>query len=713
MSSTGMVWRTERCEIALSWSDTTPVAITRLGMAGPSDRSRVSRDLDPRRQPLVEILAVGHGRARASLRSVETAVGRRLRYRRHDIADGGSSLWVEQVDTLSGLVARSHFGAGTASGWSTQTSITNQGDRSVVLQAVSCLTVGVLQGGDAVPVQNLVLHSGISEWLGENRWTAVPVRTHELVDLGLPLHGQDQRGRIHRRGISTWSTGADLPVGALVDSESGWAWAWQIEHNGPWSWEVGERLDGAYIALNGPDDEDHQWSITLEPGDRFDSVPAALVFSPDGLEGVAGELTKHRRDVRSGTSAPSRLPVIFNDYMNTLEGDPTTERLLPLIGAAAEVGADVFCIDAGWYDDSSDWWDAVGEWLPSRTRFPAGIGEVIDAIKERRMIPGLWLEPEVVGQRSPKAAELPPQAFFQRSGTAVVEHGRVHLDLAHPAARAHLDEVVDRLVSDFGVGYFKLDYNITPGVGTDVGDRAPGQGLLEHNRAYLGWLDGVLARHPGLLIENCASGAMRQDYALLSRLHIQSTSDQQDPLRYPPIAAGSLLSVLPEQAGHWSYPQPEMSREQMLFTLATGMLGRLYLSGHLDTMTPDQLRTVREAVSAHRRLLPEIEVSTPFWPLGLPTWSQPWVAVGLHAPTRDLLTIWRRDAERQSAAFDLPQHRGRQLTTEWLLPGGPAGWSAVWDSTAGQLHVTAPGEDPSARVLALMAIPAVDDGPRP
>ncbi|CAL8976687.1 hypothetical protein TESS_TESS_01150 [Tessaracoccus sp. O5.2] len=37
--------------------------------------------------------------------------------------------------------------------------------------------------------------------------------------------------------------------------------------------------------------------------------------------------------------------------MNTLGGDPTTEKLLPLIDAAAGVGAEVFVVDAGWYDD--------------------------------------------------------------------------------------------------------------------------------------------------------------------------------------------------------------------------------------------------------------------------------------------------------------------------------------------------------------------------
>lgn len=87
---------------------------------------------------------------------------------------------------------------------------------------------------------------------------------------------------------------------------------------------------------------------------------------------------------------------------------------------------------------------------------------------------------------------------------------------------------MDRLVEDLGVGYFKFDYNINPGPGTDVGGISAGAGLLGHNRAQLDWLDGLLDRHPNLIIENCASGAMRSDFALLSRLALQSTRYQQD-----------------------------------------------------------------------------------------------------------------------------------------------------------------------------------------
>jgi len=104
------------------------------------------------------------------------------------------------------------------------------------------------------------------------------------------------------------------------------------------------------------------------------------------------------------------------------------------------------------------------------------------------MVPGLWLEPEVVGVDSPVAAELPPDAFFRRGGVRVADCGRYQLDLRHPAAVAHLDRVVDRLVCDLGAGYLKLDYNINIGPGTETDGAAAGVGLLGHNRALLRWL---------------------------------------------------------------------------------------------------------------------------------------------------------------------------------------------------------------------------------
>ncbi|WP_328550368.1 MULTISPECIES: hypothetical protein [unclassified Streptomyces] len=62
------------------------------------------------------------------------------------------------------------------------------------------------------------------------------------------------------------------------------------------------------------------------------------------------------------------------------------------------------------------------------------------------------------------------------------------------------------------------------------------------------WPCGTAARAE----ENCSSGGMRWDHALLSRLQLQSTSDQQNLQLYAPIAASAPTAVTPEQGAVWS-----------------------------------------------------------------------------------------------------------------------------------------------------------------
>ncbi|WP_062204792.1 glycoside hydrolase family 36 protein [Streptomyces sp. NBRC 109706] len=645
--------------------------------------------------PLVELQALGHGRFPGSHRYADTTLGTRLRYLSHaeTIVGSDAELRVEQADSATGLRVTSVFRASPGTPavrvW---TEVTLAGAGELRLTAVSSAVTGAFLADSGRSVDQLDVLHGDSDWVAESRWRRVPLRATGLVDIDAEVHHHASRSRFPVTSRSSWSTGERLPTGAVVAADDSWALAWQIEHNGAWHWELGERRIGAYLALLGPTDAEHQWSTVVSAERAFRTVPVSLAVAAGGVDAAFAALTAQRRALRAGRSR--RLPVIFNDYMNTLMGSPSTEKLLPLIDAAADAGAEYFCVDAGWYDEGGNWWDSVGEWRPSTTRFPGGLGEVTGRIRDRGMVPGLWLEPEVVGVRSPMAERLPADAFFQRRGERVVEHGRYHLDLRHPAARAHVDAIVDGLVDEFGVGFFKFDYNIMPGPGTDLGGADPGEGLLDHNRAHLDWLDALLARHPELLIENCASGAMRMDYALLSRLHLQSTSDQQDPLRYPPIAAAAPASVLPEQAGNWAYTQPEMTVEESAFTLATGILGRLYLSGYLNRMTPDQLALVREAVAVHKELRATIARSVPCWPLGLARTDEPWVVTGLRTPESELLlTVWRRPGASRELTIPVPASRGDELLPEVLFPGpgaGAATWDLDWAADSGVLRLTSP-----------------------
>ncbi|MGW1342933.1 alpha-galactosidase [Kribbella sp. NPDC002412] len=665
-------WRTANLTLTFSLDD------------GPVRLESVHWDAEastgPVDQPLVEVSALGHGRTVSTHRHVGTVIGHRLRYTSHEAT--GSSLRIVQQDATTGLQITSYFEATDGVRTWTEARLTGPG----ILELTSLSSVVV-----ATDSVDFDLMSGDNDWMAESRWSVRPLREIGLPDIQRPPHHPPPRTQYAVTSRGSWSTGEHLPTGVL--ERDGYALGWQIEHNGPWHYEIGETPRGGYLLLSGPTDQEHQWTATITADRPFTTVPVSLVAASD-RDGAFAALTRQRRAIRRRRSADDKLPVIFNDYMNTLMGDPTTERLLPLIDAAAAVGAEYFCIDAGWYAEGN-WWSTVGAWQPSTTRFPGGLGEVIDRIHKSGMVPGLWLEPEVVGVDSPLARDLPDDAFLSRRGVRVAENGRHLLDLRSPAARRHLDDTVDRLVADYGIGFFKLDNNTMTGPGTDSDGQSLGQGLLEHQRALLDWLDDVQARHPRLLLENCGSGALRMDYAMLSRLHLQSTSDQQDPLLYATIAAAAPASVLPEQAGNWAYPQTGMSREEFTLCLVNGILGRMYLSGHLDRMTQAELDLVRSALAAHRTVLPHLPRLVPFWPLGLPGWTDEWVALGLQGPATSYLTVWHRSAERSQVDLRLPRCEVRSL-----FPARPDGWTYEWNDDT--LTIIADTAEPSARVLELV-----------
>ncbi|KQR26487.1 alpha-galactosidase [Microbacterium sp. Leaf151] len=699
-----LTWGNDQVTLTFAWGDDSPVSCVAVDVLG-QETTRLYE------LPFAEVLTVDSGHRPASGRLAHTEHGARMRYFDHrvDEIDGAHTLVIRQrsgdVETQIILTARPGVAAVTS-----RIAVTNVGINALVLRSVASWVAGFTDPhhqGDALAGWNRV--TGVSDWLGEGRWTRTPLRGPDFVSLAEHLTGHNPRGSYSAVSTGTWSTGHHLPTGIISSSSAGLAVAWQIEHNGAWRWEIGEDTDGGYLALSGPTDADSGWTRVLSPAESFTSVPVAVAFAADE-ERVVHALTDHRRASRRAHIDNAAMSVVFNDYMNTLDGDPTTEKLLPLIEAAAQVGAEVFCIDAGWYDNSGHWWDTVGEWTPSTTRFPGGLSEVIDAIHRAGMVPGLWLEPEVIGVRSPLAEKLPAEAFLQRNGQRIAEHDRYHLDMRHPAARAHLDDVIDRLMAEYRLGFIKMDYNINPGPGTDHAADSVGDGLLGHNRAVLAWLDGVLDRYPELIIENCSSGAMRMDYAMLSRLAMQSTSDQQDFRLYPAIAASAPLSMVPEQAASWAYPQPEMDAEASAFCLVTGLLGRFYVSGHLNRMTPLQRGQVAAAISVAKDLRKDIASSYPSWPLGLPSWDDTWLSLGLHVPAGELVSVWRRGGQ-DSVSLSFPHLVGNDVEVTPVFPLDLPAWHTEWSAETGTLHVRATGMSIAARTFRLsVRPPEVDTG---
>ena len=698
--------------VDFSWgSGPFPLRITAMpdgpvmaSIAPDVDAAEPRRPEQRARPALVEALVLGEGRGLGSMRAIRTTVGDRLRYVEH--RDDGLRLTIVQRDERTGLVASTVLERfeGVAA-YRVTTAVANEGASPVVLQQVTSGTfIGLTRHlGDAA---GLDLWTARSEWCAESRWSRTPLGGPAgFADIDAALHGHFARGSIALTGHSTWPSGEFVPMGVVEHRDTGRALAWQVENNGPWRWELDTLFDpteALALALLGPTDVDHAWTTRLEPGGTFTTVPASIALSGDGLTGAIGELTKHRRLSHLDVHADAVRPLIFNDYMNALMGDPTTEKLLPLIDAAADVGAEIFCIDAGWYDDDGDWWPSVGAWEPSTVRFgELGLTGVLQVIRDRGMTPGLWVEPEVVGVRSPVARTLPEEAFMRRGGVRIVEHDRYFLDLRNEAARAHLDAVFDRLIGEYGARYFKWDYNVTPGSGPDSDAASPGEGLLGHTRALLAWVEHLRLRHPGVVLEACSSGAQRMDAATLASFDLQSTTDQQDARRYPPIATGAPMSMPAEMAGNWAYPQSGWTDEQIVFTLVTGLSGRMYLSGNLDRLDPRQRAVVREAAALYPAIVAHHARALPAWPLGLPAWDDDQVALASVTDDEALLFVWNRDVLAGSTVLEVPAFRGLPVTVETVFPSGQPPWPGVWDARAGTLTLDLSDAGESARVLRL------------
>lgn len=572
---------------------------------------------------------------------------------------------LEIVQDYQGLQLISHYqfydNVQTIRSW---TEVTNQSEQTREIEYVSSFAYQYASvGGNKPWNRKMRLHTAHNSWYDECRW-----ESRTLPEMGLnPINLAQSTKRIYEQNLGSWSTQEFLPMGCLENEETGATFLWQIENNGSWYWEVaesselmfptvkdhnlmitndGNEISGEiYFVLSGPTEWESQWHKSLKPGKSFITVPAAVSVVNGGFEKAVVEMTKYRRKIRRPNKDNEKLAVIFNDYMNCLFGDSTTEKLLPLIDAAADAGCEYFCIDCGWYTDTN-WWAGVGEWKPSAQRYPGGIEKPIKYIREKGMIPGLWLEIETVGFDCPNIDKIPKSWFFRRHGKIVSDQCRYQLDFRNPEVQDYATSVIDRMVNEYGVGYIKMDYNINSGIGTEVDSDSLGDGLLEHNRAYLAWLDSIFVKYPDLIIENCGSGGMRMDYAMLSRHSIQSSSDQTDYIKNAAIAASCATALTPEQCAIWSYPLSGADPEETIMNMVNAMMLRIHQSGHLATLPANQFNLVKNGIEVYKMIRNDIKEGLPFWLTGIPKFEDPWFTFGLECDNCAYIAVWRISSEK-------------------------------------------------------------------
>lgn len=225
-----------------------------------------------------------------------------------------------------------------------------------------------------------------------------------------------------------------------------------------------------------------------------------------------------------------------------------------------QVRQEYFWLDAGWYGaDSSysadefegDWSDYVGDWTVNRHRHPDGLLPIREAAAKAGMKFLLWAEPGRAIESTPLVVDH-PEWYLGDGRERLLDFGRTE-------ARDGAVEVFSRLIAENSVDVFREDYNVDPLPFWRAADQPGRVGIVESHYVegfYFYW-DELLRRHPGLIIDNCASGGRRIELETIGRSVALWRSDWQcfpdaDPAAAQTNGMGLGMWVPMHGTGVWS-----------------------------------------------------------------------------------------------------------------------------------------------------------------
>ncbi len=179
---------------------------------------------------------------------------------------------------------------------------------------------------------------------------------------------------------------------------------------------------------------------------------------------------------------------------------------------------DYFWMDAGWYKCKEVWSDSVGSWTVDTSRYDNGISELSDVGKELDIGLVLWYEPE----RVIEGTVLYEEAMKHEGWIVCVNDETYMWNHANDEASAFITDYIADSMIENGVSLYRQDFNFEPlasweNADKDLYDRRDGITENHYVTNYYKFLDTLVERIPGLLIDNCASGGRRLDLEMTKR----------------------------------------------------------------------------------------------------------------------------------------------------------------------------------------------------
>jgi alpha-galactosidase len=140
--------------------------------------------------------------------------------------------------------------------------------------------------------------------------------------------------------------------------------------------------------------------MTLAPGEAYETPVLYAARSSAGLNGLSGRFHPFVRERIMGGRLKARpRPVHFNTWEAVYFRHDLTE-LKALADVAAEIGAERYVLDDGWFEGRNDDTTSLGDWRPDRAKYPDGLGPLIDHVRGLGLEFGLWVEPEMANAAS-------------------------------------------------------------------------------------------------------------------------------------------------------------------------------------------------------------------------------------------------------------------------------------------------------------------------
>ncbi|MCY2952431.1 MAG: NPCBM/NEW2 domain-containing protein [Planctomycetota bacterium] len=304
-------------------------------------------------------------------------------------------------------------------------------------------------------------------------------------------------------------TNTDMPYfnietgGGGVIAVISWAGQWATQFT---------RDEGRGLRITGGQEST---SFRLHAGEEVRGPIAVLQFYRGDWFGAQNVwrswMMRHNVPRRNGQTLKPFLFVCNGNYYDGLMTNAATELQFLSRYFEEEIRPDYWNQDAGWYPCDGAGWPKVGTWEVDKKRWPKGLRQVSDWLKERGTKTITWFEPERVAAGTWLADNHPEWIFGGRGG------GLVNIGI--PECRKWITDRVDQVITQEGIDFYRQDFNIDPLYywrGNDADDR---QGITEirHVEGYFAYWDELIRRHPALWIDTCASGGRRNDLETLRR----------------------------------------------------------------------------------------------------------------------------------------------------------------------------------------------------